>query len=328
MVDRVARPGQLPESDKLTQVTTDIVGQYEDMGLSDLLIAQRWWGSGEEIEASTLDCLAMTAYFAAHTSKIKLVTAIHPGFFQPTAIAKWGATIDRISGGRWAINVTSGWNLTEFDMYGIDRLSHDERYARSAEFINVLRGAWEQTSFSHDGRFYQADQLQMEPRPSAKLEVFQGGQSNAAIEMAAEHSDWMFLNGGTPERIAEIISRVGEAARQFDRRVRFAMYAAPLCRDTDEAAWAVIDERLARVDPALLERRKDRVSGAEGMWGGPEDPLSALDTNEGYAARLIGSPATVLNGIREFRAAGVEMMHLDVSDPLFVAEVLPAVHAL
>src|SRR5580704_14681922 len=71
----------------------------EDLGIDHLLVAQRWWGSGAEIEGSTYDCLAMTAFYAAQTSRIGLITAIHPGFFLPAAIAKWGATIDRLSGG-------------------------------------------------------------------------------------------------------------------------------------------------------------------------------------------------------------------------------------
>ena len=158
--------------------------------------------------------------------------------------------------------------------------------------------------------------------------MFQGGQSDAAIAMAAAKSDWMFLNGGPPEKIAGIVNRVRAAADGTGRALRFALYAAPLCRPTDEEAWAEIDRRLAAVDPALLERRRERVSGAEGMWAGKEDPLSALDTNEGYAARLIGSPDTLLARIEAFRDAGVDMMHLDVSDPLFREAVLPTVLTL
>ncbi|MEM7080760.1 MAG: LLM class flavin-dependent oxidoreductase, partial [Pseudomonadota bacterium] len=245
------------------------------------------------------------------------------GFFQPTAIAKWGATLDRVCGGRWAINVTSGWNMQEFDMYGIDKLDHDQRYRRSAEFIEVLRGAWHGQPYSYQGAYYQADNLHLEPFPENPLQVFQGGQSDAAIQMAAQHSDWMFLNGGDLERIEGIIQKVRAACRQTGREVRFAMYAAPLCRDTDAQAWDEIDRRLAQVDTDLVARRHARLSeGAQGMWG-EADPLSVLDTNEGYAPRLIGSPERVLERIREYRALGIEMLHLDVSDPLFCTAVLP-----
>lgn len=328
VVDKAISPSTLPAGDDLLRITTGLVNKYEDMGISHLLIAQRWWGNGEEIEASSLDCLAMTALFASCTQRMQLITAIHPGFFSPTAIAKWGATLDRITNGRWSINVTSGWNMQEFDMYGIDKLDHDKRYQRSAEFIEVLRGAWQHQPFSYRGKYYQTDGLRLEPKPTHPLQIFQGGQSDAAIQLAAQHSDWMFMNGGSPENISAIIEQVRRACATTGRQVRFAMYAAPLCRATDKQAWAEIDSRLARVDPKLVSKRQERVAGAEGMWTQHNDPMSMLDTNEGYTARLVGSPETIMQRIRVFQEIGIEMMHLDVSDALFQSEVLPQLVSL
>ena len=138
----------------------------------------------------------------------------------------------------------------------------------------------------------------------------------------------MFLNGGSPEKIANIIQRARTACAGSNRQLRFAMYAAPLCYPTDEAAWSEIDARLARVDKDLVNKRRERVAGAEGMWADDDDPLSVLDTNEGYASRLIGSPDTVMQRIQAFRDLGIEMLLLDVSNPLFQTEVLPQVSTL
>ncbi|MEM7220713.1 MAG: LLM class flavin-dependent oxidoreductase [Pseudomonadota bacterium] len=318
----------MPRGDALTGMARAMVQRYEALGLTDLLIAQRWWGSGVETEGSSLDALAMTSFFASCTERLNLVTAIHPGFFTPTAIAKWGATLDTLTAGRWSINVTSGWNLQEFDMYGIDALDHDARYRRAGEFIEVVRGAWDARGpFDYSGDFYAANALRLAPTPAGELQVFQGGQSDAAIAMAGRHSDWMFLNGGRDERVADIVTRARSAAATHGRRLRFALYAAPLCRPTDAEAWAEIDTRLAQLDPALVERRKALVGGAEGMWGDADDPLSHLDTNEGYAARLIGSPASILERIDALQSLGIDMLHLDLRDELFVAEVLPALIA-
>ena len=323
---RAADP--FPDPSHLNRIVDGYVQRVESLGVSHLLIAQRWWGSGTDIEGSSLDCLAMTAHIAARTERLRLVTAIHPGFFSPAQIAKWGATLDRLSGGRWAINLTSGWNLDEFAMYGVDPLSHDERYARSDEFLTVLKAAWAGGPVTHSGRYYSVSNLVMEPPPTGPLEVFQGGQSPAALELAARHTDTMFLNGGSLEKIAAIIERARTAAAETGRELRFALYAAPLCRDSDATAWAEIDARLARVDPDLVARRRERVSGAEGMWSGTDDPLTVLDTNEGYASRLIGSPETILEKIEAFRAIGIDMLHLDLGDDLFNTEVLPIVHNL
>ena len=314
--------GEFPDSRALQGAVLPALERIEALGLSHVLIAQRWWGSGVEMEGSSLDCLAMTALFAAHTKRIRLVTAIHPGFFHPAAIAKWGTTMDWISGGRWDINVTSGWNLREFDMYGIDTLEHGERYARSAEFIDVLRGAWSTSPFSYEGHFYRANDLELEPRPSTPLTVFQGGQSDDAVAMAAARSDWMFLNGGSPERIEGIIERVRTACRATGRTVRFALYAAPLVRRTDAEAWAEIETRIGAIDRDLVKRRRAATSGAEGMWATTED-LSLLDTNEGYAARLIGSPDTVYERLEALRRLGIEMLHFDTRDKLFNETILP-----
>ena len=318
---------EAPAGNDLTGFIRGFSERIEELGLSHLLIAQRWWGSGVDMESSSLDCTAMTALFAAYTSKTRLVTAIHPGFFHPAVLAKWAATIDRISSGRWSINVTSGWNLAEFDMYGIDPLEHDERYARSIEFIELLRGAWSGESFSYDGQYFQCDELPLEPRPLAPLEVFQGGQSDAAIAMAAQHSDWMFLNGGSLEKTKSIIDKVRRAADATGRRVRFALYGNPLCRATDAEAWAEIDRRIAALDPAMRAIRRASTAGAQGMWA-DDDDLSHLDTNEGFSTRLIGSPETIVARIEAFGDIGVDMLHLTLGDTLFEEAVFPAIEAI
>ena len=300
----------------------------EALGIDFLLIAQRWWGTGAEIEASSYDCFAMTGYYAALTSKIQLVTAVHPGFVLPAVIAKWGASIDRLTEGRWSINVTSGWHEQEFGMFGAALVPHDERYERAAEFIQVLRGAWENEGFSFHGKYYDVKDLRIDPPPlSRSLRVWQGGQSPAARQMAAEQSDWMFLNGSPPDKAREIIESVRALAAARGRSVRFALYAIPLCRETDAEAEAAISGMAAAIDPERVSARRQRVSGAQGMWQESDDPLTKLDSNEGYASRLIGSPATILRRMREFHELGVDCFHLTLHDDLFNREVLPRAQA-
>lgn len=309
--------------DALQPSMVEPVLRAERLGIDFMLVAQRWWGTGEEIEGSSYDCLAMTAYYAAITRRLRFITAVHPGFFLPAPIAKWGASIDRVSGGRWAINVTTGWHEAEFGMFGAELLEHDERYARSREFIDILRGAWSQENFSYVGRFYSVANLRLEPRPLTALEVWQGGQSEVARDMAASHSDWMFLNGGPPEKIRGIIKDVRARASRKGRQVRFALYSIPLCRETDAEAERDLAAMLERVDSEMVERRSARTGGARGMWAPSDDRLTQLDTNEGFASRLIGSPQTILNRMREFHDLGIECFHLALHDELFNREVLP-----
>ncbi len=314
---------------RLTEQLLRLVKKAERLGIDHLLCGQRWWGSGQEIEGSTYDCMAMTAFYAAHTERLRLVTAIHPGFVLPGPIAKWGATIDRLTGGRWAINVTSGWHLAEFGMYGASLLEHDERYARSTEFIEILRGAWAQEEFTYSGRFYQVHGLRLEPRPvTRQLEVFQGGQSPAAMTMAAQHADWMFLNGGPPAKIRRIIETVRQHTATTGRQVRFVLYAIPLCRATDAEAEAEMAAMVDAIDEQMRQRRRVSVGGAQGMWADDEDPLAWLDTNEGFASRLIGSPQTILQRMLEFHQIGVDCFHLTLDDERFNQEVLPVLQTV
>lgn len=324
----VPRPSSgrtLASGEALQQRLLAPVRRAEAAGVDYLLVAQRWWGNAEEIEGSTYDCLAMTAFYAAHTSRIRLVTAVHPGFFLPAVVAKWGATLDRLTAGRWAVNVTSGWHLQEFPMFGAEAPAHDERYARSREFIDVLRGAWPGEPFDYAGRFYSVEGLRLDPPPlSPRLEVFQGGQSEAAREMAATHSDWMFLNGGPPQKVGAIIADVRARAARHGRDIRFALYCIPLVRETDAEAWAAIEAMVAAVRPEMVERRRARVGGAEGMWAKSDDALTMLDSNEGFASRLIGSPDTVYRRMMEFHDLGVDMFHIVLTDE-FVRDVLPRI---
>ena len=317
------------EGPTLSSRVLDPVLRAEALGLDAVLIAQRWWGTAAEIEGSSLDCLAMTSWYAALTERIGLITAIHPGFFLPAAIAKWGATVDRLSGGRWSVNVTTGWHLREFAMFGAEAPAHDLRYERSAEFLDILRGAWECEEISYSGHWYSVDGLRVEPRPvSERLTVYQGGQSEAARSLAAAHSDWMFLNGGPPEKIAAIVADVKARAAANGRKLRCLVYAIPLCRPTDAEAEADISRMLAAADPVMADRRRTATSGAQGMWEESADPLTRLDSNEGYASRLIGSPATVLRRAHELIDAGVDGFHVLLNDRLFVEEVLPSLREI
>ncbi|MCB9486088.1 MAG: hypothetical protein H6676_08290 [Thermoflexaceae bacterium] len=88
-----------------------------------------------------------------------------------------------------------------------------------------------------------------------------------------------------------------------------------------------MDTMAANIDPVRVVRRRDRVSGARGMWQESPDVLTTLDSNEGFASRLIGSPATIEQRMLEFHNLGIDMFHLTLNDDRFVAEVLPRIQA-
>ena len=132
--------------------------------------------------------LTVIAYLAAKTSKLKFLTSVMVAPHRPAVLtAKMLATIDVYSGGRAAINVLTGWFKDEFRIFGEPWLDHDERYRRSEEFIQVLKGLWTQERLTFKGDFYRINEGWLKPRPISKPhpEIFQGGNSKAARRMAA-----------------------------------------------------------------------------------------------------------------------------------------------
>ena len=99
------------------------------------------------------------------TQKLKVIAAVHPGLWQPAVLAKLGATADHLSNGRFAVNVVSGWFKDEFTHLGEPWLEHDERYRRSAEFLQVLRTIWTEDNVDFRGDFYRIHDFTLKPKP-------------------------------------------------------------------------------------------------------------------------------------------------------------------
>ena len=296
-------------------------------GLVDnLLVPQRWYGAADD-GGSSFDVFAMSTLFAACTTNINIITAIHPGFALPAVVAKWGATMDRLSSGRWGINVVSGWKVSEFANFGATLVSHDDCYRRSAEFIEVLRQAWTGEPTSFQGEYYEVDDLIIDPAPQGDLTIYQGGQSDAAMNLAAGHSDWMFLNGGSAEKLQPIIADASKRAAAEGRELKFAVTASPICRATDAEAHAHVETMIEAIDWEAVNRRR-AMTDSVGMWSDWTSKLAALDMNEGYATGLIGSPDTIRTRIMELKAVGVDMLHLSLGDAMFNQHVLPTIREI
>ncbi|RYF52711.1 MAG: dimethyl sulfone monooxygenase SfnG, partial [Comamonadaceae bacterium] len=170
------------------------------------------------------------------TTKLKVLAAILPGPWSPAVVAKQIATIDHISQGRIAINVVSGWFKGEFQAIGEPWLEHDERYRRSEEFIRALKGIWTEDNFTFKGDFYRFNNYTLSPKPVQKPhpEIFQGGSSRAARDMASRVSDWYFTNGNTPEEIGKQVADIQGKAKENGHSVRVGVNAFAIVRDTEE----------------------------------------------------------------------------------------------
>ena len=276
----------------------------------------------------------------ATTEKLNVIAAVLPGPWHPALLGKQVATISHLTAGRISVNVVSGWFRGEFHAIGEPWLDHDERYRRSEEFIRVLRGIWTQDDFSFDGDFYRFRNFTLKPKPLAPLpQVFQGGSSRAARDMAARVSDWYFTNGNTPEGLKKQVDDIRAREAGTGRRVKIGINAFAIVRDTEEQARAVLADILEQADPQAVQGFHHEVQNAgnasperEGNWAKStfED---LVQYNDGFKSNLIGTPQQVAERIVELKAAGADLvllgfLHFQEEVEAFGKQVLPLVREL
>lgn len=275
------------------------------------------------------------------TTKLKVLAAILPGPWNPAVAAKQLATIDHISNGRIAINVVSGWFKDEFTAIGEPWLEHDERYRRSKEFIQALKGIWTQDNFTFRGDFYRFNNYTLSPKPVQKPhpEIFQGGSSRAARDNAASVSDWYFTNGNTPENLKAQIDDIREKAAKNHHKVKIGVNAFIIARDTEEEAKAVLDDIIAHAHVEAVNAFGSAVKQAgqaspegEGNWAKStfED---LVQYNDGFRTNLIGTPQQIAERIVALKAIGVDLvlagfLHFVEEVEYFGKKVLPLVREL
>jgi FMNH2-dependent dimethyl sulfone monooxygenase len=317
----------------------------EELGFDITLIAELLLNDIKGIEAPSLDAWSTAAALAAVTERLELMVAVRPSFHPPAILAKQAANIDRISGGRLALNVVSAWWKDEARRYGAAFDEHDDRYARTSEWLDVVDAAWHERVATYRGRYYQADELVLEPKPVAtearhfrpRPAIYAGGESEAAKNLIARKGDAYVMHGDPPERLAPKISdmrRRREEASEALRRetgqelppLTFGVAGYAIVRGTEEAAHRERD-RITNVAPGSpgYNNYQDWIAHTK-----LEQRVSLEDysvSNRGLRAGLVGTPEQVSTRLRELEAAGVDLLLLQCSPQLeemerFSAEVI------
>jgi dimethylsulfone monooxygenase len=307
----------------------------EEIGFDLTLIAELFLNDIKGVEAPALDAWSTAAALAAVTSRLELMVAVRPTFHHPATLAKQAANIDHISNGRLSLNVVSSWWKDEARRYGTVFDAHDDRYARTAEWLDVLRGAWTSPSLSYHGQYYQVDELIVEPKPVASWSrphpvLYAGGESDAGKSLIASQCDAYVMHGDPVERIGPKIADM-QARREAagGRPMQFGMAAYVIVRDTEAEAQREL-ERITNVAPGSPGYRnyQDWIGNTQ-----LEQQVSLQDysvSNRGLRAGLVGTPEQVADRIRALEAAGVGLLLLQCSPQLeemerFAAQVMPLV---
>lgn len=299
----------------------------EEIGYDITLIAELLLNDIKGIRAPSLDAWSTAAALAAVTERLELMVAVRPSFHPPAILAKQAANIDRISNGRLALNVVSAWWKDEARRYGAAFDEHDDRYARTTEWLDVVDGAWSEPSFSHHGRFYNHDDIVLEPKPVSRPGrprpmIYAGGESETAKQTIARQCDAYVMHGDPPSRIAPKIAdmrkRREQASEALGRELpplQFGVAAYAIVRDSEaEAQREVVRITDVSVGSPGYENYRDWIANTK-----LEQQVSLQDysvSNRGLRAGLVGTAEQVSERVAEFADAGVDLLLLQCSPQL------------
>jgi FMNH2-dependent dimethyl sulfone monooxygenase len=302
----------------------------ERIGFDITLVAELHLNDIKGIEAPSLEAWSTAAALAAVTERLEIMVAVRPTFHAPGPLAKHAANIDRISGGRLSINVVSAWWKDEARRYGMVFDEHDDRYARTAEWIDIVNGMWTQPSFSYDGKYYQIEDAVLEPKPVRKPVIYAGGESEAAKTLIARQCDAYLMHGDPPQRIAEKVRdmRARRAAVSATEMV-FGAAGFVVCRSTEAEARREV-ERITNVQQSArgYANYRDWIQNTR-----LEQRVSLEDysvSNRGLRSGLVGTPEQIADQILAFEDAGLDLLLLQFSPQheemeRFAEEVIPLV---
>jgi alkanesulfonate monooxygenase len=231
------------------------------------------------------DAWLITAALLAHTSRLKFLVAFRPGLVSPTLAAQMAATYQRVSGGRLLLNVVTGGQADEQARFG-DHLPHDARYARTAEFLAIVRGAWSGAPFDFSGEYYQVEGATVMKPPDPVPGVYFGGSSPAAGPVAARYVDTYLTWGEPPAQVAGKLAWIRGLAEPEGRDMRFGIRLHVITRDTGQEAWAVANAMLEHLDPAEVAHAQQILGSAESSGQERMRALHASYRDSGRAGDL------------------------------------------
>ncbi|MFZ0385556.1 MAG: LLM class flavin-dependent oxidoreductase [Solirubrobacteraceae bacterium] len=262
----------------------------------------------------------MAAALSQVTERFRFLVALRPGLASPTLAAQMAATFQRTSGGRLLLNVVTGGDDTEQRRFG-DHLSKEQRYERCGEYLEILRALWEGEPVDFHGRHYDLEGAQIVGDP-VWPELYFGGSSEPALEVAAAYADVYLTWGEPPSAVADKLARVAAIARAHGRELRYGIRLHVISRDTSQEAWAEANQLLSGLSAEQIERSQQiqRASQSEGqrrmteLHGGSTDSLEISPNlwagvglvRGGAGTALVGSHEEVADRIAEYHEIGID----------------------
>ncbi|MEK6420839.1 MAG: LLM class flavin-dependent oxidoreductase [Burkholderia gladioli] len=301
--------------------------QAEALGL-DLVFGLAQWnpkgGHGGEIRyrEDSLDPFVTTAALASVTQRILLISTIHVlyGPWHPLHLAKFGATLDSITQGRWGINVVTGNLDSHARMFGKPQIEHDARYRMADEFVRFLKTYWQSTgNVDLRGEYWASENAYVSPKPAfGRPLLVNATGSPAGIDFAARHSDIVFVTspaGAELEAALAVLpahcANIKARAAQHGRTLRTLINPMVICRPTEREARAYHDAIVGAQDRVAVDNffASAQQRDSRAFLGHQRDQKAV-----GGNIQLIGSPEQIVEQIRRLREAGIDGLQLTFYD--------------
>ncbi|MBB6627089.1 LLM class flavin-dependent oxidoreductase [Nocardioides sp. KIGAM211] len=284
----------------------------EDMGFDAALTPAGAWCE---------DAWLSTAMLSQVSERLKFLVAFRPGLVSPFLAAQMAGTFQNMTGGRLLLNVVTGGESHEQRMFG-DFLDKTERYERCDEFLTIVRRLWAGETVTFEGKHLQVENASLAQIPDPVPEIYFGGSSPAAGDVAAKHADVYLTWGEPPEAVAEKVKWIRGLAEQQGRDITFGIRMHTITRDTAEEAWAEADRLVAGIDEETVAKvqaglRKSESEGQRRMLelnGGSKDDLEIYPNvwagvglvRGGAGTALVGSHEQVAERIEEYHSVGID----------------------
>jgi FMNH2-dependent dimethyl sulfone monooxygenase len=296
-------PSLAGRQDGTFEFACNVVRRADELGFDTTLIAERFLGPD-------LSAWVLASALAMITKRIELMIAVHPGMVTPQVVAKMASSLDRISGGRCALNIVNGWWMQEFDLFSNGTwIGDNERYPRMGEYIQVIKGLWTDSDFRFDGAFYRAHVRAAMAGADGKVVMPEAGEIAAVAshlphppiyaasrspqgkELIAQHGDVWFAEyrpgfrnfEANIDRMAADVRAMSELAAKYGRTLRYAINPQVICCETQEEAERIAEDAERNAGP------RDRMVNALG-------------------AGLVGTPQLLAERLCRYEEIGINTM--------------------
>lgn len=327
--DRMQNFWEWPRASRLVQLA-------EQVGFDYQVPFARWIGQGgsTHYNDSNLDFLSSAAALSPMTSTLGIFSTAHVTYrFHPLHFAKFGATIDHISNGRWGLNIVSGYSPREMAAFGFkEPIEHDRAYEMADEFTTLLKYLWtSEEPVTFEGDYYQAYGAMVSPMPVSKPRpvIMSAGNSEVGLDFACRQADWVFITAPTLEDYKARVEKVKADSKRYGRTVRAATMVYVVMESSDEKARETLKWLEDNVDReatlnfidsmkniSVTEEFGLRSEDREDPWGGVGREMFLRIALGITAWQLVGGYESIAAQIKELRELGIESILMCFYDPL------------